>query len=64
LKIKKLKEEIINLKEHLKKYTNPARNKKYYETHKEELKKEIIKNQHLHQNNEKYGINNIMRRKN
>ena len=34
LKNKELEEEIIKLKEHLKKYTSPARNKNYYENHK------------------------------
>jgi hypothetical protein len=32
-----LKEEIRELKEHLKKYTAPTRNKKFYEEHKEEI---------------------------
>jgi len=32
-----LKTELQETKEHLKKYTAPLRNKKYYETHKEEL---------------------------
>ena len=36
-KINKLEKEIIELKEHLKKYTAPTRYKKYYENHKEEL---------------------------
>jgi hypothetical protein len=43
-KIKVLEEENIQLKkkiqetsEHLKKYTSPERNKKFYENHKEEL---------------------------
>lgn len=35
--IDKLNEEILKLKDHLKKYTAPKRNKKYYENHKEEL---------------------------
>ena len=34
---KKLKIELEETKEHLKKYTAPKRSKKYYETHKEEL---------------------------
>jgi hypothetical protein len=34
---KQLKEEIKELKEHLKKYTAPSRNKKFYEEHKEEI---------------------------
>jgi hypothetical protein len=32
-----LRVELEETKEHLKKYTAPKRNKKYYETHKEEL---------------------------
>lgn len=38
-----LKDENNTLKECLKKYTNPKRNKKYYETHKEELKERNYK---------------------
>ena len=34
---KKLRDEITAVKEHLKKYTEPARNKTFYENHKEEL---------------------------
>jgi hypothetical protein len=37
-KIKDLEEENKRLKEHLKKYTAPTRNKTFYENHKEELK--------------------------
>jgi len=33
----KLKKELDETKEHLKKYTAPERSKKYYESHKEEL---------------------------
>lgn len=33
----KLKIELQETKEHLKKYTSPYRNKKFYEEHKEEL---------------------------
>ena len=44
LKIKELEEEIIKLKEHLKKYTSPSRNKNYYENHKEEIIKKIKEN--------------------
>ena len=36
-KLMLLEKENEELKEHLKKYTAPARNKKYYETHKEKL---------------------------
>lgn len=34
---KLLKEKINELTEHLKKYTAPKRNKKFYENHKEEI---------------------------
>jgi sugar-specific transcriptional regulator TrmB len=44
LKNKELEEEIIKLKEHLKKYTSPARNKNYYENHKEEIIKKVKEN--------------------
>ncbi len=37
--INKLREENEKLKEQLKKYTAPARRKKYYDNHKEELLK-------------------------
>jgi hypothetical protein len=33
----KLKEELLEIKEHLKKYTSPSRHKMYYETHKEKI---------------------------
>ena len=36
-KVSDLEKEIIELKEHLKKYTAPTRYKKYYENHKEEI---------------------------
>ena len=32
-----LKDKVLELEERLKKYTAPARHKKYYETHKEEI---------------------------
>ena len=37
LKITDLEKELLETKEHLKKYTAPKRSKKYYEEHKEEL---------------------------
>ena len=43
---KKLRDELIAVKEHLKKYTAPARSKTFYENHKEEIikkNKEYIK---------------------
>lgn len=37
-----LKEKISELTEHLKKYTAPQRNKKFYENHKEEIIKKVM----------------------
>jgi len=39
--IKNYTEEINQLKEHLKKYTAPKRNKTYYENHKDEIKEKV-----------------------
>ena len=38
---KKLQDELIKTKEHLKKYTAPASSKVYYEKHKEEQKQRV-----------------------
>ena len=38
---KKLQDELMITKEHLKTYTAPSRSKTYYENHKEEIKKKI-----------------------
>jgi hypothetical protein len=67
-----LEKENEDLKLHLKKYTAPTRNKKYYETHKEELlnkmkenpissdkKKEYNKNYYLKIKLSKIEITNI-----
>jgi hypothetical protein len=35
--LEKTKQELIEIKEHLKKYTAPTRSKTYYENHKEEV---------------------------
>jgi hypothetical protein len=43
-KIKSLEEELEKTKEHLKKYTAPKRNKKFYENHKEELLQKMKEN--------------------
>ena len=37
----KLKEELLQTKEHLKKYTAPLRSKTYYEKHKEEVLQKV-----------------------
>ena len=38
-----LKNKVVELEERLKKYTAPARSKKFYETHKEELLEKMKK---------------------
>jgi hypothetical protein len=54
---KLLKEKINELTEHLKKYTAPKRNKKFYENHKEEIIKKVMeykeKNKDKKQDSEK-----------
>ena len=40
-KINDLEAKLAETQEHLKKYTAPSRNKKYYETHKEIIKQKI-----------------------
>uniref|UniRef100_A0A6C0I795 Uncharacterized protein n=1 Tax=viral metagenome TaxID=1070528 RepID=A0A6C0I795_9ZZZZ len=40
-KIHELEAKLAETQEHLKKYTAPSRNKKYYETHKEIIKQKI-----------------------
>jgi hypothetical protein len=37
-----LKQELLETKEHLKKYTAPSRSKNYYETHKEDIIQKTI----------------------
>ena len=37
----KLEEELISIKEHLKKYTAPSRNRKYYTNNKDVLKERV-----------------------
>ena len=37
IKLEELQKKITDLSEHLSKYTSPARNKKYYERHREEI---------------------------
>ena len=41
-KIHELETQLAETQEHLKKYTAPSRNKKYYETHKEIIKQKIL----------------------
>jgi hypothetical protein len=42
--LEKTKQELIQTKEHLKKYTAPIRYKKYYENHKQELLEKMKSN--------------------
>ena len=62
--IVKLEEELEKTKEHLKKYTAPKRNKKFYENHKEEIIKilnsslELLKKE-KYQNHKKINLENI-----
>jgi hypothetical protein len=39
--LEKTKDELIETKEHLKKYTSPSNMKKYYQNHKEEIIKKV-----------------------
>lgn len=39
--LEKIKHELVNTKEHLKKYTAPSNMKKYYQNHKEEIIKKV-----------------------
>jgi len=58
-KISILESENASLKEQLKKYTSPARNKKYYENHKEEIKqknKETITSEKKKEYNQRYNL--------
>jgi hypothetical protein len=41
--LEKTKQELIETKEHLKKYTAPTRSKTYYENHKEEILERVKK---------------------
>ena len=42
--LQKIKNELIDTKEHLKKYTAPIRHKAYYENHKQELLEKMKSN--------------------
>ena len=41
--LEKTKNELVETKEHLKKYTAPSNMKKYYQNHKEEIKEKVKK---------------------
>ena len=64
----KLKEELNNVKEHLKKYTAPKRSKEYYQNHKEEILTKA-KDYHISQDkkkeyNKRYYLNKKIKKEN
>ena len=58
-----LKQEIQQLKEHLKKYTAPKRNILYYENHKEDLLKKMKDNPISPEKRKEYNKISYQRRK-
>jgi len=62
-KILLLENENIELKNHLKKYTAPSRNKKYYETHKEELLNKMKENPISSDKKKEYNKNYYLKKK-
>lgn len=69
-KIKILEEENIQLKkkiqetsEHLKKYTSPERNKKFYENHKEELLQKMKTNPTSSEKRKEYNKKYYLKKK-
>jgi hypothetical protein len=59
----KLKIELAETKEHLKKYTAPKRSKKYYETHKEELLQQMKMNPIPSDKRKEYNKNYYLKKK-
>jgi len=59
----KLKSELEETKEHLKKYTAPKRNKKYYENNKEELLNKMKINPIPSDKKKEYNKNYYLKRK-
>jgi hypothetical protein len=59
----KLKIELEETKEHLKKYTAPKRSKKYYETHKEELLQKMKTNPIPFDKRKEYNKNYYLKKK-
>jgi hypothetical protein len=58
-----LEKENEDLKLHLKKYTAPTRNKKYYETHKEELLNKMKENPISSDKKKEYNKNYYLKKK-
>jgi hypothetical protein len=59
----KLKLELTETNEHLKKYTAPKRSKKYYETHKEELLQQMKMNPIPSDKRKEYNKNYYLKKK-
>jgi len=59
----KLKSELEDIKEHLKKYTAPERSKKYYENHKEKLLQKMKDNPISSDKRKEYNKNYYLKRK-
>jgi hypothetical protein len=59
----KLKIELAETKEHLKKYTAPKRSKKYYETHKEDLLQKMKMNPIPTDKRKEYNKNYYLKKK-
>ena len=59
----KLKIELAETKEHLKKYTAPKRSKKYYETHKEDLLQKMKMNPIPSDKRKEYNKNYYLKKK-
>lgn len=58
-----LEKENEDLKLHLKKYTAPSRNKKYYDTHKEELLNKMKENPISSDKKKEYNKNYYLKKK-
>ena len=59
----KLKSELEDIKEHLKKYTAPERSKKYYENHKEKLLQKMKDNPISSDKRKEYNKNYYLKKK-
>ena len=58
-----LKNKVVELEERLKKYTAPARSKKFYENHKEELLEKMKANPISSEKRKEYNKNYYMKKK-
>ena len=58
-----LKNKVVELEERLKKYTAPARSKKFYENHKEELLEKMKSNPISSEKRKEYNKNYYMKKK-